>query len=428
VRILLVGGGGREHALAWKMAQSPLVEQIWAAPGNPGIARHARCLDLAVDDAEGLAAFALGHGVDLVVVGPEQPLVAGVADPLRARGLAVFGPGARAAAIEGSKAFAKTLMARHGIPTARFQAFTEAAAARRFCRELGAPCVVKTDGLAAGKGAIVCATLEEADAAIARCMEAGEFGASGATVVVEEFMHGEEVSFFVLAGAGGVLPLAAAQDHKTVFDDDRGPNTGGMGAYSPVPVVDAVVHARVMREIVQPTLDALAAEGAPYQGVLYAGLMLTAEGPKVVEFNCRFGDPECQVIMARMDDDLVPLLAAVARDERLPAPRPWTNAGRAAVCVAMASGGYPGRCATGHEITGIAEAEAYPGVQVFHAGTARREGRLVTAGGRVLGVTAVGADLPAALAAAYDGVQRIRFEGMHYRTDIGRRALEARAR
>jgi phosphoribosylamine--glycine ligase len=424
VRILLVGSGGREHALAWKIAQSPLVEQLWAAPGNPGIAQYARCLDLAVDDADGLAGFARGHGVDLVVVGPEQPLVGGLADPLRAKGLAVFGPSARAAAIEGSKAFAKALMARRGIPTARFRVFDDPVAARRFCREIGPPCVVKTDGLAAGKGAIVCATLTEADAAIAQCMERREFGASGATVVVEEFMRGEEVSFFALAGAGGVLPLASAQDHKTVFDDDRGPNTGGMGAYAPVPFVDAAVEARIMREIVEPTLAALAAEGAPYQGVLYAGLMLTAEGPKVVEFNCRFGDPECQVLMVRLDDDLVPLLAAVARGDALPAPRPRTSAGRAAVCVAVASGGYPGRYATGHEITGIAEAEAQPGVHVFHAGTARREGRLITAGGRVLGVTAVAPDLAAAITGAYDGVKRIHFEGMHYRTDIGLKALK----
>jgi phosphoribosylamine--glycine ligase len=246
-------------------------------------------------------------------------------------------------------------------------------------------------------------------------------------VVVEEFMRGEEASLFVLAGAGGVLPLAAAQDHKTVFDDDRGPNTGGMGAFTPVPAVDAAVQARVMREIVEPTLGALAAEGTPYTGVLYVGLMLTAEGPKVVEFNCRFGDPECQPIMMRMDEDLVPLLAAVARGERLPPPRPWTTTGRAAVCVAVASGGYPGPYTTGHEITGVEAAEARPGVQVFQAGTARRQGRLVTAGGRVLGVTAVAADLPAAIAAAYEGVSRIQFEGMHYRTDIGRRALEARA-
>jgi phosphoribosylamine---glycine ligase len=427
VKILLVGGGGREHALAWKIAQSPLVEHMWAAPGNPGIARHARCLDLAVDDADGLAGFAAGHDVDLVVVGPEQPLVAGLADALRAKGLAVFGPSRRAAAIEGSKAFAKRLMAGHGIPTARFATFDDPVAARRYARELGAPCVVKTDGLAAGKGAIVCATLAEADTAIAQCMERREFGAAGATVVIEEFMRGEEASFFVLAGAGGVLPLAAAQDHKTVFDGDRGPNTGGMGAFSPVAAVDAAMQDRVMREIVEPTLAALAAEAAPYAGVLYVGLMLTAEGPRVVEFNCRFGDPECQAIMLRMEEDLVPLLLAVARGERLPAPPPWTNAGRAAVCVAVASGGYPGRYTTGQEITGVDAAEARPGVQVFQAGTARRQGRLVTAGGRVLGVTAVAEDLTAAIAAAYEGVSRSHFEGMHYRSDIGRKALEVRA-
>jgi phosphoribosylamine--glycine ligase len=427
MKILLVGGGGREHALAWKIAQSPLVEHLWAAPGNPGIAKHARCLDLAVDDADGLAGFATGHDVDLVVVGPEPPLVAGLADRLRARGLAVFGPSARAAAIEGSKAFSKELMARHGIPTARFATHIEPAAARRYARELGAPLVVKTDGLAAGKGAIVCATLEEADAAIAQCMERREFGAAGATVVIEEFMVGEEASFFALSSGASVLPLAAAQDHKTVFDDDRGPNTGGMGAYTPVPSVDAEMQARIMREIVEPTLAALTAEGAPYQGVLYAGLMLTKEGPKVVEFNCRFGDPECQAIMARMEGDLVPLLDAVARGEKLPRPEPWTSGRRASVCVTVASGGYPGQYTTGREITGVVDASALPGVQVFHAGTARRDGALVTAGGRVLGVTAVAADLPAAIARAYEGVGLIRFEGMHYRTDIGRRALgEAR--
>jgi phosphoribosylamine--glycine ligase len=427
VNVLLIGGGGREHALAWKIARSPLVEHLWAAPGNPGIARHARCLDLAVNDAEGLAGFAVAHGVDLVVVGPEQPLVAGLADPLRARGLAVFGPSARAAAIEGSKTYAKRLMAKHGIPTARFEVFDDPGRARRYCRDLGAPCVVKTDGLAAGKGAIVCATLEAADAAIAQCMEQRQFGAAGARVVVEEFMRGEEASFFVLAGAGSVLPLAAAQDHKTVFDGDRGPNTGGMGAFVPVPAVDAAMQARVMREIVEPTLAALAADGASYTGVLYVGLMLTTDGPRVVEFNCRFGDPECQVLMMHMEDDLVPLLIAVARGERLPPAPPARTRGRAAVCVAVASGGYPAHYETGCVITGIEAAESRTGVQVFQAGTARREGRLVTAGGRVLGVTAVGDDLGAAIGAAYEGVGHIRFEGMHYRTDIGRKALELRA-
>jgi phosphoribosylamine---glycine ligase len=422
MRVLLVGSGGREHALAWKIAQSPLVEHLWAAPGNPGIARHARCLDLVADDADGLAGFATGHGVDLVVVGPEAPLVAGLADRLRTAGLAVFGPGAAAAAIEGSKAFSKALMAREGVPTARFATFDDPAAARRYCRELGAPLVVKADGLAAGKGAIVCASLDDADAAIGQCMERREFGAAGARVVVEEFMHGEEASFFALVSDKVAVPLDAAQDHKTVFDDDRGPNTGGMGAFAPAPPVDERMQVRVMREIVEPTVAALAAGGAPYRGVLYVGLMLTKEGPKVVEFNCRFGDPECQVMLARMEGDLVPRLFAVARGER-PPMGPWTSGKGVSVCVAIASGGYPGRYATGIEITGIGAAEAVPGVQVFHAGTAIREGRLVTAGGRVLGVTATGADLPAAIARAYYAARRIHFDGMHYRRDIGRRAL-----
>ena len=426
MKVLVVGGGGREHALVWKIARSPLVERVWAAPGNPGMARDATCLEIAVDDDERLAGFAAGHGIDLVVVGPEQPLVAGLADRLRARGLTVFGPGARAAAIEGSKAYAKRLMATQGVPTARFGTFSDPAAARRYCREIGAPCVVKTDGLAAGKGAIVCPTLAEADAAIARCLERGEFGGAGATVVVEEFMRGEEVSFFALAGAGGVLALAAAQDHKTVFDGDQGPNTGGMGAFSPVPAVDDALRARIIREIVEPTLAGLAADGAAYHGVLYVGLMLTADGPRVVEFNCRFGDPECQPIVMRMGHDIVPLLTAVARGDRLPS-LPWTTEGPAAVCVTLASGGYPGHYATGREITGIEAAEARGDVRVFHAGTARRDGRLVTVGGRVLGVTAVAADVGSAIAAAYEGVRCIHFEGMHYRTDIGRRALEVRA-
>src|SRR5690349_20097907 len=308
LKILVVGGGGREHALAWKIAQSPLVDTLFAAPGNPGIARHARCVAIGVDAHEDLVAFARRERIDLTVIGPEAPLVAGLADRFAAAGLTVFGPGARAAAIEGSKAFSKDLMRRHGIPTARFATFDDAAGARRFCREMGAPLVVKADGLAAGKGAIVCATLAEADAAIGECMERRAFGAAGACVVVEEFMVGQEISFFALANGVDVLPLAAAEDHKAVFDGDRGPNTGGMGCYSPVAVFDEALEKRVMETIVRPTLAALAREGAPYRGVLYTGLMLTAEGPRVVEFNCRFGDPECQALMVRTPGDPVPLL------------------------------------------------------------------------------------------------------------------------
>jgi phosphoribosylamine--glycine ligase len=423
VKVLVVGGGGREHALAWKLARSPRVDRVYAAPGNPGIARHATCVAIGADALADLVAFAERAAIDLTVVGPEGPLVAGLADRLAARGLAVFGPSARAAAIEGSKAFAKALMARHGIPTARFATFDDPRKAREHCRALGTPLVVKADGLAAGKGAIVCRTLGEADAAVADCMERRAFGAAGATVVVEEFLDGDEVSFFALANGDDVVAFAAARDHKTVFDDDRGPNTGGMGAFTPVPEVDGELEERIMRTIVRPTIAALAAEGAPYRGVLFAGLMLTADGPKVMEFNCRFGDPECQAILAAADD-VVPALLAVARGEPLSAPS--RGEGRAAVCVTVASGGYPGPYRTGVPIAGLEAAEARPGVQVFHAGTAIRGGEVVTAGGRVLGVTAVAADPAGAIESAYAAIGHLRFDGMHFRTDIGRRPRRPR--
>ena len=419
MRMLIVGGGGREHALAWKIAQSPRVTALFTAPGNPGIARHAVCVPLAADALDGLVAFARRERIDLTVVGPEAPLVAGLADRLLDAGLAVFGPIAPAAAIEGSKAFAKDLMARNAIPTARFATFDDPARARGYCREVGPPLVVKADGLAGGKGAIVCRTLADADEAVAECMERAAFGAAGATVVVEEFLSGEEVSFFALANGADALPLAAAQDHKTVFDGDQGPNTGGMGAYSPVASFDAAMERRVLDTIVRPTIAALAKDGAPYRGVLYVGLMLTAEGPKVIEFNCRFGDPECQALVVRVPGDLVPLLVAAAHGGPWPEVGPWST--RASVCVVLASGGYPGKYGTGAAIEGVESAETAPGVTVFHAGTALREGRLVTAGGRVLGVTAVAGDLATAIARAYGAVGAIRFEGMHYRRDIGRR-------
>ncbi|HYS17833.1 MAG TPA: phosphoribosylamine--glycine ligase [Candidatus Binatia bacterium] len=419
MKILIVGGGGREHALAWKIAQSPLVDTLLAAPGNPGIARLATCVDIGVDAPGDLVDFASREEVDLTVIGPEAPLVAGLADRLTAAGLTVFGPSARAAAIEGSKVFSKDLMLRYGIPTARFRTFDDAARARRFCRDLGAPLVVKADGLAAGKGAIVCPTLEDADAAIVECMERRAFGAAGARVVVEEFMVGQEVSFFALSNGGDAIALAAAEDHKAIFDGDRGPNTGGMGCYSPVAAFDEALEKRVMEAIVRPTLAALAREGAPYRGVLYTGLMLTAQGPKVVEFNCRFGDPECQALVVRAPGDLVPLLLAAGRGEAWPPSSPWPNV--ASVCVNVASGGYPGRYATGLPIRGVDAAEARPGVQVFHAGTAMKDGTLVTAGGRVLGVTALAESMEAAIVSAYGAVRAISFEGMHYRTDIGRR-------
>jgi len=419
--VLLVGGGGREHALAWKLARSPRLGRLIAAPGNPGIAAHARCepvRDTAIAD---LVALARRERPDLVVVGPEAPLAMGLSDQLRAAGFPVFGPSAAAARIESSKAFAKDLMARHGIPTARFATFRDRAEANRYCRALGAPLVVKADGLAGGKGVVICPTLEAADRALALCFEDRAFGESGLTVVVEEFLEGEEVSFFALADGAAVLPLVAAQDHKTIFDGDRGPNTGGMGAYSPAPVFDWAMQERVMAEIVRPVIAALAKEGAPFAGVLFVGLMITREGPKVIEFNCRFGDPECQAILPRLEGDLLMLLEAVAMGHGLPAAVSWSP--RASVCVVMTSAGYPGVPETGRPITGTSDATALPQVNVFHAGTALADGVLVTAGGRVLGVQAMGADVAGAIRTAYAAVERIRFEGAHYRRDIGHHAL-----
>ena len=421
MRVLLVGGGGREHALAWKLAQSPRLGRLVAAPGNPGIARHAECAAVRDNEIDALVALAKRESVDLVVVGPELPLSLGLADRLREAGLAVFGPSQAAARLESSKAFSKDLMARYGIPTARFKIFQDAAAARRFCRELGVPLVVKADGLAAGKGAIVCRTLDEADGALRYCLEEGAFGAAGRIVVVEEFMEGEEASFFVVTDGMSALRFQAAQDHKTIFDGDRGPNTGGMGAYSPAPVMEAATERRVMDEIVTPTIAAMAKEGAPYAGVLYVGLMITKDGPRVVEFNCRFGDPECQAILPRLDEDILPVFDAVARGRGLPASLRWRP--ESSVCVVLASRGYPAAPKVGDPISGLDDAGALPGVNVFHAGTARRDGSLVTAGGRVLGVQALGADIRAAVARAYEAVDRIRFDGMQLRRDIGRRAL-----
>jgi phosphoribosylamine--glycine ligase len=421
VKVLVVGGGGREHALAWKLAQSPRLTRLYAAPGNPGIAAHADCVPVRDTDLDELVALARRERVELAVIGPELPLSLGLRDRLSDAGVSVFGPSQAAARLESSKAFAKDLMARYGIPTARFRAFQDAAAARRFCRELGAPLVVKADGLAAGKGAMVCATLPEADAAIRLCLDEGAFGAAGRTVVVEEFMTGEEASFFVITDGASALPLPAAQDHKTIFDDDRGPNTGGMGAYSPAPVMDEAMTGRVMEEIVTPTLAAMAKEGAPYAGVLFVGLMIGPDGPRVVEFNCRFGDPECQAILPRLDEDIVPVFEAVASGRGLPASLRWRR--EASVCVVLASPGYPGTPRAGLPIEGVEAAAALPGVHVFHAGTARRDGALLTAGGRVLGVQTLGGDIRAAIERAYDAVGRIRFEGMQFRHDIGRRAL-----
>ena len=424
MRVLILGSGGREHALAWKIGRSPHVERVLAAPGSDGIAREARCApDVEAGDAGAVLALAAREAIDLVVVGPEDPLADGLADRLRAGGLAVFGPSAAAARLESSKAFAKAFMSRHRIPTAGYAVFDDLEAARAHVRAHGGPCVVKADGLAAGKGVSVCDDAPAAERALEEVMGARRFGAAGARVVVEERLAGREVSYYALCDGRHVVPLAAAQDHKRALDGDRGENTGGMGACSPAPGFPESVEKRVLEEIVHPTLNGMAAEGHPFQGVLFVGLMIDAEGaPRVIEFNVRFGDPETQALVLRMDCDLAPLLDAAARGrlDSVQAPG-WRDA---SVCVVMASGGYPRAYETGKPIRGLEEAERDPAVVVFHAGTRRDgEGRFVTAGGRVLGVSARGASLAEAQRRAYAACDRIAFDGMQLRRDIAAQAL-----
>jgi phosphoribosylamine--glycine ligase len=423
MRILVAGSGGREHALVWRIARSPRATAVLAAPGSPGMERDARCLpEVAAGDARALAGACRRERVDLVVMGPEDPLAAGVADALRAEGIAVFGPGAAAARLEASKSFAREFMARHGVPQPRFRRFDDLAAARAYTGRLGGPCVVKADGLCAGKGVAVCADPAEAAAALAEIMGARRFGAAGDAVLIEERLVGEEASFYAVTDGERVATLPAAQDHKRALDGDRGENTGGMGAYAPAPVVTAAVRKRVLEEIVHPTLRGLREEGSPFVGVLYCGLMVDGEGaPRVIEFNVRFGDPETQPLAVLLDGDWVPLLEGAATGRLDPAAVP--EAEGAAVCVVLASGGYPRAYATGRAIEGLDAAEAEPGVVVFHAGTRREDGGFVTAGGRVLGVTGRGADLAAARERAYRAASKIRFEGCHYRRDIAARAL-----
>jgi phosphoribosylamine--glycine ligase len=423
MRILVIGSGAREHALVRKLATEDGVSEILCAPGNAGIADHARTFAVPAGDPEALAALASRERIDLTVVGPELPLERGVADLFTTRGLAIFGPTRAAAQLECSKVYAKAFMERHGIPTARYRACDDPAAAKALVDrgELGFPVVIKADGLAAGKGVVVAADREEAHAAIAAAMEDRQFGDAGARVVVEECLTGPEVSCFALCDGVRALPLVSAQDHKRVFDDDRGPNTGGMGAFAPSPLVDDAMAAQVAREIVEPVLAGMAAEGHPYRGFLYAGLMLTCAGPRVIEFNVRLGDPETQVVVPMIDEPLAPLLAAAARGAL--DPRPPRFRAEPHVGVVLASRGYPASSESGVPISGVADAEALDGVRVFHAGTARQHGTLVTAGGRVLTVVGRGATYEGAIARAYEGVARISFDGMHYRRDIGRKAL-----
>lgn len=424
MRILLIGGGGREHALAWKLVQSPKVEKLYAAPGNPGMAllQKCECINLNVDDLEGVADYAEEKSIDLTVVGPEAPLVAGLADVFKRRGLPVFGPSKAAAQLEGSKAFSKELMAKYNIPTAFFKICEDIETAKSYVEEKGAPIVVKADGLAAGKGVVVAMTKAEALEAIDEMMGDHKFGAAGARLVLEEYMEGEEASLLAFTDGKTVVPMIAAQDHKRVFDGDEGPNTGGMGTYAPAPVMTDILRLKATELILKPVVEAMAKEGTPYQGCLYAGLMIKGDSVKVVEFNCRFGDPETQVVLPLLDGDLAEIMLACATGTLDKAEVAWHD--KSAVCVVMASGGYPESYEKGKEITGLAAAEEDKDVVVFHAGTKEAEGKIVTSGGRVLGVTAVDSSIKAARDRAYAAVEKIAFEKNFYRKDIAWRALK----
>ncbi|ADB47637.1 phosphoribosylamine--glycine ligase [Acidaminococcus fermentans DSM 20731] len=421
MQVLVIGGGGREHTLVWKLAQSKKVTKLYAAPGNPGMKDLAECVDLDIADLDGLADWAEKHAIDLTVVGPEAPLVAGIVDVFKARGLTIFGPSAKAAEIEGSKIFSKELMEKYGVPTAFFKVCDNLADARAFVEEKGAPIVIKADGLAAGKGVVVAMTRDEALAALDEMMGAHKFGSAGNRVVIEEFMEGEEASLLAFTDGKTIVPMLAAQDHKRVNDGDQGPNTGGMGAYCPAPVMTDALKEKTVKEVLRPIVDALAKEGRPYSGCLYAGLMIKGDSVKVVEFNARFGDPETQVVLPLLKSDLAEIMVACANGTLTPDLVEWSD--KAAVCVVMASGGYPASYKKGIPITGLKAANAMDNVVVFHAGTREEDGKILTNGGRVLGVTAVADDIPSAQQKAYDAVDKIHFDGAHYRQDIAWRAL-----
>jgi len=422
VKVLVIGSGGREHALVWKTAQNRNVKKIYAAPGNAGMAQLAECLPIKAEDIDKLLSFAKDNAVDLTIVGPEGPLSMGIVDEFTKAGLRVFGPSGKAAEIEASKTFSKNLMKKYCIPSADYGVFTDRAAAEAYVREKGAPIVVKADGLAAGKGVIVAETVEEAIKALDLIMTDKAFGKAGDRVVIEEFLKGEEASFMAFTDGKTVVPMASSQDHKRVFDGDRGPNTGGMGAYSPAPVVTKELERRVMETIMVPTVRAMEKEGRLFKGVLYAGLMIHNNEAKVLEFNARFGDPETQPIMMRLDSDLIAIMQAIIDGTLSTVDVKWKP--ESAVCVVMASGGYPGEYEKGKEIKGLEETLAHDNVMVFHAGTALKNGRPVTDGGRVLGVTGLGMVVAGAIDNAYAAVRDISFDGAHYRRDIGARALE----
>jgi phosphoribosylamine--glycine ligase len=422
MRILVIGGGGREHALVWKISQSTRVSKIYCAPGSAAIAALATLVPIGSDHIELLADFAAKEKIDLTVVGPELPLTLGISDLFESRGLRIFGPNRAAAQLEGSKAFAKEILHENSIPTAAFGTFTDAASAKAYLAQQKPPYVIKADGLAAGKGVLICANRGDADAAIEEILVRKAFGSAGEKLVIEEFLDGEEASFMVLTDGEHILSLASSQDHKRVLDNDEGPNTGGMGAYSPAPAVTPAVHERISREILTPLLAGLKRRGIRYRGVIYVGLMITRDGPKVLEFNARFGDPECQPIMMRLKSDLVPLLEAAIDSKLDQVNANWYN--DPAVCVVLCAGGYPGAYTKGQEIHGLAKLKDWENGFVFHAGTAKDKDRWVTTGGRVLGVTARGKNIADAVREVYRAVGEISWDGMHYRKDIAHRALK----
>jgi phosphoribosylamine---glycine ligase len=428
MRVMIVGSGGREHALAWKIARSPKVEKIYCAPGNAGIASAAECAHIKAMDVPGLLAFAKDHGVDLAVIGPESPLIAGIADEFRAAGIRTFGPSGAAAAIEGSKVFAKELMAKYGIPTADFRVFDDPGCAAAYIEEISVgdscPIVVKADGEALGKGVFVCRYKSEALAAVRTAMVEKAFGRSGDRIVIEERLEGQEASLMAITDGEAVVPLMPAQDYKRAFDGDQGPNTGGMGCYSPVPIVSTGLYEQCLEDLIKPTVRAMKSEGHPYTGVLYTGIILTQDGPKVLEYNARFGDPETQVVLPLLETDLVDVIEAAVVGSLDSIEIKCYNG--SAVCVVIASGGYPGSYEAGKPISGLDEAAEIEGVTVFHAGTRLQDGQIVTSGGRVRGVAAVGDSFEAAVDKAYAGVGRIGFDGMQYRRDIGARVIGLR--
>ncbi|MFA5335531.1 MAG: phosphoribosylamine--glycine ligase [Candidatus Omnitrophota bacterium] len=422
MRVLVVGSGGREHALAWKIRQSTLVDKVYCAPGNGGISKMAECIDVKPDDITGLIGFATRNKIDLTVVGPEAPLANGIVDRFCVNGLRVFGPSKAAARIEASKIFMKELMRKYSIPTADFEVFDDSARAKKYIEGLKGNFVVKADGLAAGKGVVVCSSKDAGVSAVESMMDRRDFRDAGSRILIEECLEGEEASILVITDGKDCVPLASAQDHKRIFDGDNGPNTGGMGAYSPAPVMTPELMDSVMKDIIKPAIAAMGKEGARYTGVLYAGIMATSAGPKVLEFNCRFGDPETQAILPRLKSDIIELIEASIDDEIDMAAPEWDE--RPCVSVVLSSGGYPGEYETGFEIDGLDALEKSKDVVVFHAGTKISEGKTVTSGGRVLSVTALGSDIKDAIDRCYNAVNLVEFEGMHFRRDIGHRALK----